>query len=316
MGLEVGAEGLMMKYSRSDESQADAVGTMILYKAGYNPQAMVDFFKTLGSSEGGSAPPQFFSSHPNPANRQQAIAKQIAPWPAANYVENTPNFENVRTHAMGVKAYTAQEIQAGAKSGQWAALNHKNGASLKSGAANALATRAKSPPTPVALDSVLPSQKVANADLGPLKIRHPENWPLTLPKQQGQFATIAPQAGTTNNGVGYGVLLNAVPGAKGQQMSIDDMTRLLIQQIQQNNELEPLGKPEPLAVGGIEGRSTLLRSPSPVPGANGKTQPERDWLVTVPRRDGLIFMIFIAPEADYTRFQPTFEAMVKSVQFK
>jgi hypothetical protein len=99
-------------------------------------------------------------------------------------------------------------------------------------------------------------------------------------------------------------------------MSIDDMTRLLIQQIQQNNELEPLGKPEPLAVGGIEGRSTLLRSPSPVPGANGKTQPERDWLVTVPRRDGLIFMIFIAPEADYTRFQPTFEAMVKSVQFK
>src|SRR5262245_7608992 len=87
MGLEVGAEGLMMKYSRNDESQADAVGTMILYKAGYNPQAMVDFFKTLGSSEGGSAPPQFFSSHPDPANRQQAIAKQIAPWPAANYVE-------------------------------------------------------------------------------------------------------------------------------------------------------------------------------------------------------------------------------------
>jgi len=27
-------------------------------------------------------------------------------------------------------------------------------------------------------------------------------------------------------------------------------------------------------------------------------------------------MIFIAPEADYARFQPAFEAMVKSVQFK
>jgi Zn-dependent protease with chaperone function len=316
MGLEVGAEGLMMKYSRNDESQADAVGTMILYKAGYNPQAMVDFFKTLGSQEGGSAPPQFFSSHPNPANRQQAIAKQIAPWPAANYVENTPNFENVRAHAMGVKAYTAQEIQAGAKSGQWAALNHKNGASLKSGAANALATRASSPATPVSLESVQPSQKVVNADLGPLKIRHPENWPLTLPKQQGQFATIAPRAGTTDNGVGYGVLINAVPGPKGQQMNIDEMTALLIQQIQQNNKLEPLGRPEPTTVGGVAGRSTLLRSDSPVPGANGKAQPERDWLVTVPRRDGLIFMIFIAPEADYARFQPAFEAIVKSVQFK
>jgi hypothetical protein len=38
--------------------------------------------------------------------------------------------------------------------------------------------------------------------------------------------------------------------------------------------------------------------------------------VTVPQRGGLIFMIFIAPESDFSKFQPTFEAMVKSVQFK
>src|SRR5262245_23504668 len=36
MGVQMGAEGLMMKYSRNDESQADAVGAVILYKAGYN----------------------------------------------------------------------------------------------------------------------------------------------------------------------------------------------------------------------------------------------------------------------------------------
>src|SRR5215831_8942718 len=58
MGIQMGAQGLMLKYSRSDESQADAVGAMILYKAGYNPQAMADFFKTL-ESEGGKAPPQW-----------------------------------------------------------------------------------------------------------------------------------------------------------------------------------------------------------------------------------------------------------------
>jgi hypothetical protein len=49
---------------------------------------------------------------------------------------------------------------------------------------------------------------------------------------------------------------------------------------------------------------------------NGQTQPERDWLFTVPQHDGsLIFMIFVAPQADFARFQPTYEAMVKSVQF-
>jgi len=317
MGLQVGAEGLMMKYSRSDESEADAVGTVILYKAGYNPQGMVDFFKTMGA-EGGPAPPEFFSSHPNPANREQAIAKQIAPWPKSNYNQDNSNFEKVHAHAAEVKVYTAQEIQAGAKSGQWAALNRKNGASLKSGAANAMANRANttSPPAPVSLDSVLPSQRMATADLGPLKIRHPDNWQVTVPQQQGQFITIAPKAGTTPQGVGYGVLINGVPGPKGQKMTIDEMTGLLIQQIQQTNELEPLSKPQATTISGIEGRSTFLRSPSPFPGANGQTQPERDWLVTAPLRDGLIFMIFVAPEGDFARLQPTFDAMVKSVQFK
>jgi len=78
MGIQMGSQGLMMKYSRNDESQADAVGAVILYQAGYNPQGMVDFFRTMGS-QSGSAPPEFFSSHPNPANRRQAIQKQIAP---------------------------------------------------------------------------------------------------------------------------------------------------------------------------------------------------------------------------------------------
>ena len=56
MGIQMGAQGTMMKYSRSDESQADSVGAIILYKAGYNPQGMADFFKTI-QGEGGSAPP-------------------------------------------------------------------------------------------------------------------------------------------------------------------------------------------------------------------------------------------------------------------
>ena len=69
-------------------------------------------------------------------------------------------------------------------------------------------------------------------------------------------------------------------------------------------------------MGGVEGRSTFLRSPSPFPDSNGQTQPERDWLVTVPMQDGsLIFMIFVAPQVDFDRVYPTYPAMVKTVQF-
>src|SRR5262249_36702942 len=314
------AQGLMMKYSRGDESQADAVGAMILYKANYNPQGMADFFQTMGS-QGGSAPPEFFSSHPNPANRQQAIQKQIAGWPQQNFASDKTSFEKLHQHALGLRAYTAQEIQQGAKSGQWAALNQKNGASLHSSGASTFPTRdsvaTTEATTSVALENVLPSRRVVNADLGPMKINRPENWPVTLPKQQGQFVTIAPQAGITNSGVGYGVLLNGAPASRGGNMNIDEMTSQLIQQIQQSNELQQLGKSQPITVGGIEGRSTFLRSASPFPDANGAAQSERDWLITVPLNDGsLIYMIFVAPESDFNRLKPTYETMLRSVQFK
>jgi Zn-dependent protease with chaperone function len=320
MGIQMTAEGMMMKYSRGDETQADSVGAVILYKAGYNPQSMVDFFKTMGA-QAGAAPPQLFSSHPNPGNRQEAIGKLIAQWPPANYTETSQSFTQVRQSATKVKTYTAQEIQAGAKSGQWASLNAKSGAGLHSAGASAFPTRGSAatslPANKVSLRNVLPSDRMVNANLGPLKIQHPENWPVTLPEQKGQFVTIAPPEGVSGGGVGYGVLLNGAAGPKGQKVSIDDMTAALIKQIQESNELEPAGNPEPITVGGIEGRSTFLRSPSPFPNANGQPQLERDWLVTVPQSDGsMIFMIFVAPEADFEQLKPTYDAMLKSIQFR
>ena len=316
MGIQVGAEGLMLKYSRNDESQADAVGTTILYKAGYNPQSMVDFFKTMGAVAG-AAPPELFSSHPNPGNRQEAISKQIANWPKAEFVGESASFNEAHAHAMQLKTYSAQEIQAGAKSGQWAQMNARNGASLSANAgASTFPTRAAEPAKPVALDSVLPNGQMKNANLGPMKIDYPENWAVRLPEQKGQFVTIAAAGGVNSTGVGYGVLLNGAP-PPNQRMSLNDITLALIKKMQESNELEPLGNPEPITVGGTEGRSVFLRSPSPFPDANGQPQPERDWLVLAPRTDGsVIFMIFIAPQADFERLQPTYQAMVKSIQFK
>jgi len=322
MGLQIGAQGLMLKYSRSDEAQADAVGTIILYKAGYNPQAMADFFKTL-ESEGGQTPPQWLSDHPNPGNREQAIEKEIRNWPPQNYASNSPAFEKVRQHALGVKAYTGQEIAQGAKSGEWAALNKKNGATFNPTGANALGASASAPApsssphaTAVSLQSVLPSQRMVTADLGPVKIEHPENWQVMMPRQKGQSVTIAPEAGTTSNGVGYGVVLNGVAPPEGQRMSIDDVTRQLVQDMEQNDALKPVGDAQPITVGGIQGRSVILHSISPFPAANGQSQKERDWLVTLPQRDGaVIFMVFVAPQSDFERFQPTYEAMLKSIRF-
>jgi hypothetical protein len=87
--------------------------------------------------------------------------------------------------------------------------------------------------------------------------------------------------------------------------------------MQKNNGLKPMGKAEPINVGGADGRFVMLQSASPFAGENGQAQVERDWLVAVPQRDGaVILMIFIAPEAHFSQLKPAFDAMLKSIQFK
>jgi beta-barrel assembly-enhancing protease len=321
MGIQFGAQGLMLKYSRSDEAQADAVGAIILYKAGYNPQALAEFFKTLESQ--GGQPPQWLSDHPNPGNREQAIEKEIRNWPPESYASNSPAFLKVRQHANGVKAYTGEEITQGAKSGQWSALNKKSGATFAPASANALnagesaGAPASSPGAAAGwLQSVLPSEHMLLANLGAIKISYPENWQVMVPKQRGQSVTIAPAAGIAGNDVGYGVVLNGVAPPEGERMSIDDITRQLVRDLEQNEAMQPTGNMEPITVAGIQGRSVALHSISPFPAANGQHQREQDWLVTVPQRDGsIIFLVFVAPEWQFDRFEPTFKEMLKSVQF-
>ena len=125
-GIQFGAGTLILKYSRSDEAQADAVGAIILWKAGYNPIALAEFFEKL-AAKGGTGP-QFLSDHPNPGNRRDAIQHEIAEWPVKAYAENSPQFAAVHKQAASVPAYSAQEIAEGAKSGRWAAENRTNGA--------------------------------------------------------------------------------------------------------------------------------------------------------------------------------------------
>jgi Zn-dependent protease with chaperone function len=318
VGAQVTAGMVMLKYSRSDETQADAVGAIILYKAGYNPQALADFFNTL-EAQGGTGP-QFMSDHPNPGNREAAIQKEVQEWPAKTYQASSTEFYNVRQHASGVKAYTAEEIAEGAKTGQWASLNQKSGAIFNSSGADAASTTASASTSTakntVGLKDVMPSLRLVANDLGPMKIVRPENWDVIAPQQQGQALTIAPRAGVVTNGFGYGVAINGVLGFR-RNATIDQMTAEIVRSLQGGgSDLKTIGNPTPITVAGVRGRSVMMQSTSPFVDAKGQSQKERDWLVTIPRQDGSVFyLVFVAPESEFRYFQPTFEKMLKSVQF-
>mgnify|MGYP000010994623 FL=1 len=68
---------LSMRYSREHELQADRLGVRFMAQAGYDPRALIEVMHILAAS-GGAAPPEFFSTHPNPENRITAIEEAIA----------------------------------------------------------------------------------------------------------------------------------------------------------------------------------------------------------------------------------------------
>lgn len=68
---------LSMKYGREAELESDDWGVRLCYQAGYDPRAMIGVMKVLEEAGGGQAPPEFFSTHPKPANRVEFIERAI-----------------------------------------------------------------------------------------------------------------------------------------------------------------------------------------------------------------------------------------------
>ncbi len=311
-GIQIGAGTLLLKYSRGDEAQADAVGAIILWKAGINPVALADFFQKLAAE--GNSGPQFLSDHPNPGNRRTAIQAQIKDWPNQQYSSDSDEFASVRKQATGVQAYDAKEIAAGAKNGRWTAENKKNGAVFPDAPATAAAPGGAASMPAVSISAVQPSPNFQIADLGGLRIARPQNWEVIENRESS--ATIAPRAGVSGGAVAYGVVIRA-QRAPAANMSASKLTEAVAQSLQSgDSNMKVVGQIQPLRVGGSSAGSVQLETVSPMAGADGKTQPERDRLVVVERGSDAIYFVFVSTAANYEQLRPAFERMLRSVRFR
>jgi predicted Zn-dependent protease len=83
-GAAVAAKvALGLPNSRTAESEADRIGIELAARAGYNPDAAVTLWQKMGA-QGGSAPPEFLSTHPAPENRGSALAAMAPEMRALN----------------------------------------------------------------------------------------------------------------------------------------------------------------------------------------------------------------------------------------
>lgn len=80
--------GVLLPYSRAQESEADQIGLALMAKAGYDPAAAVTFWQKMEASKAGKAqPPAFLSTHPADAARIANIERLI-PWARQYYRAN------------------------------------------------------------------------------------------------------------------------------------------------------------------------------------------------------------------------------------
>lgn len=74
LGVQV---GLLLPFSRAQESEADQLGIDYMHRAGYDVRESLVFWQRMAASSGGSRPPQLLSTHPDPVNRMQALRTYI-----------------------------------------------------------------------------------------------------------------------------------------------------------------------------------------------------------------------------------------------
>jgi len=74
---------LFLKFGRDAERQSDELGVEYSTKIGYDASEMADFFSTLerqSEASGAEELPNFLSTHPNPGERHQTVARLATEW--------------------------------------------------------------------------------------------------------------------------------------------------------------------------------------------------------------------------------------------
>ncbi len=283
-----GLNSLFLKYSRGAESQADDIGTYMLYQAGYDPESMAVFFDILGKKYP-TRTAQFFSDHPNPENRVKRVTSLIARRGPSTVPRNdTEEFQAVKKRVLSLpapaKGQSAQQATSAQPSSQPAS------------------SPSVAPPAP-------PSSRLLQYKGETFSIQYPENWEV----QKGETSlSIAPAGGIFRGDDGswaqaYGASLMRLPQVQGK--GLDDATGDLIKSWQQSNPAMRVLQQKRGKVSGRTALSTSLENDSPLAG-----QKETLVLVSVDDPRGALAVLFISPQKDYKTYQPTFNSMLKSLE--
>jgi hypothetical protein len=393
LGASFAMNSILLKYSRSAESQADVLGTQILYDSGYDPRAMGQFFQILEDQQENRGQVEFFSNHPSPDNRIGRVNEEVTALGGVqrNATTNSREFDDTKRYLQTLAGPTAKEqTQAGPQTrapelvivsarygagNRYVDVRQRMQGRVQNGRLNLVVNNSSMGSDPINQTKQLqlryqwdnrtydvtvweddrltvptaqqardgagrnsaptadwPSERFVSAQNSLLSISHPDNWQV---RGQGDALSITPRGGLVDDEQGNqamvaGVIVNMfeprLTGLAGQQLQgrgygqgttqdatsrLDQATDQLVQELRlSNRNMRVIRYREAIRVDGNRALSTYLSNDSPDGGR------ETDWLVTVEHPEGLLFMVFTAPERDVQRYDSAFHEMLRSVRIK
>jgi predicted Zn-dependent protease len=114
----LGGVGVALPFSRSQETEADRIGLILMAKAGYDPRVAIELWERMEKKEGGKgAPPEFLSTHPGYETRVQQIRSFLPEalsfyQPSSGRIETLPSPESLDTPAARSERELLKRVEA------------------------------------------------------------------------------------------------------------------------------------------------------------------------------------------------------------
>ncbi len=296
LGIGLGANSVLLSFSRGMESDADLLGAYTMAKAGYNPIELARFFEKLEAQKGGqnSLVARFLSDHPTPGNRIQAIEDQLPFMPRGPYDAQAGDLKR------------AQEIVA------QLTPNRKlpNAEAAAQDASAPSPSRQASPATQsaVTMPAIELSGRFKTYQSGEVTFSYPEEW--KVGQGGDQSVTITDSRGKVGGAVGYGILLYRVPAQNGRVQLAKDTATYLKELASSSPNVRTETDPVELTAGGSPALMTRLTSDSPF-----QNQRESDIVITIDRGTEMLVFIFVSPSAQLQVLEQSFKKISQSVRF-
>jgi len=110
--------GVLLPFSRGQETEADRIGLILMAKAGYDPRVALDLWERMEKKNGGKGtPPEFLSTHPGYETRTQQLRSFMAEAlsyyrPSSARLERLPSPEALDTPAAKSERELLKRIEA------------------------------------------------------------------------------------------------------------------------------------------------------------------------------------------------------------